>query len=510
MRSVSVSLSDELCRSYVDLTRHFDPAGAAVGGAPGTAGRLGHFDSESVREHTAAFRAIEAGIEELAVEDAADELDRTALLDDVRVTLFRIKEEQPHRRNPAFWMRHLCDALWAASRAEDRQAAAAACLREVPRFLQAAAATLSEPPAAFIDTAVALAGPAADQMGGLIRLLGGPDAPPDTVRAAADAEAALARFRLTLDSDLSAHADEHAFAAGERHFDRLLHHQHATTAGAPELWRHILRLEEQVEAGLRDLAREVRDDADWRAVLEARAMPLERAPLEVEGLRRHAARIGLPIAAEAPEFGTLPSHLALLEPLGRYIGGEARPGVVLLADGRAARAALPALSAELGGPGQHALASRAAGLRSEIRRRLAWNGVPAWGLYALKRLDDGTTWSDPPDRIVIRAHVLFRILLARLDISLHTLQASVAEAVVTLTERLPIPPTEALAAVRGVLMEPTRAAGAVAGCRELERLFTDRQREMGSAFSAARHHDDVLGFGGLPASLIRWGLGLED
>ena len=94
-----MSLSDDLCRSYLDLRWHFDPAAATLAGITEHDGRLGQFDRAAIREHLAAFRAIEAGIEELAVEDAADELDRTALLDDVRVTIFRIQHERPQSRN---------------------------------------------------------------------------------------------------------------------------------------------------------------------------------------------------------------------------------------------------------------------------------------------------------------------------------------------------------------------------------------------------------------------------
>jgi hypothetical protein len=56
---------------------------------------LGRFDSATVGEHLAAFRAIEAGVEELEVEDSADEIDRTALLDDIRVAIFRYQHERP-------------------------------------------------------------------------------------------------------------------------------------------------------------------------------------------------------------------------------------------------------------------------------------------------------------------------------------------------------------------------------------------------------------------------------
>ncbi|HEX9893415.1 MAG TPA: DUF885 family protein [Gemmatimonadales bacterium] len=506
-----MSLSDELCRSYLDLKWHFDPAGGALAGVPGTSGRLGHFDVASLRAHVAAFRAIEAGIEELEVEDSADELDRTALLDDVRVTLFRLQHERPNERNPAFWLKHLCDALWALRRATgpaDR--VALDCLTEVPRFLSDARATLSQPPAAFIDAARALTGPAAALLSGLAAIEGGGE----PAQAAAAAEAALARFQLLLDTELSAHADEHAFATGPEHFDRLLHHEHAIIAGAPELWRAILRLEEEQEGELRDLADQLGRGGDWRAALLERQQafaPADIMEFLTHGMkqRREAAdRAGLLLVPELPLFERMPEHAAQFEPLASYRPpSHAGPATIFVSDRPAVRMAMPALLTELAGPGMQVQGIRAATLPSEVRRAISENS--GWGLYAIELLEQAGGWPDLDTRLIIRAHVLYRVLLARLDIGLHTRQIGLAEAVTSLTERLPLQPFEALAAVRGILLEPTRAAGTIAGRRELLRLRDDRMEKEGAAFSPRRHHEEVLHFGGLPVPLIRWGLGLE-
>ena len=504
-----MSLSDELCRSYLDLKWHFDPAAGAVAGAPGALGRLGHFDAVSLREHLAAFRAIEAGIEELEVESTADELDRTALLDDVRVTIFRLQHERPPERNPAFWLRHLCDALWCLTRSDADPALVTACLNQVPRFFKDAAATLRQPPAAFIEAARALAGPAAE----LLAALAAEDTGPDRVEAAALAEAGLARFQLALDTELSAHADEYAFATGPEHFDRLLHHEHAIMAGAPELWRSILRLEEEQEAELQALAQQSGAES-WREALLSRRERI--SPADIRGLLTRdasdraaaAERAGLPLTTEQPQFDRLPDHLALLEPLASYQpSSNGSTGTVFVSDRPAVRIALPALFVELAGPGMHVQSSRAAKLASQVRRAISEN--TGWGLYAIELVDQAGGWPDSEGRLVVRAHVLYRVLLARLDIGLHTRQIGTDEAVAMLTARLPLEASEARAAVRGILLEPTRACGVIAGRRELLRLRDDRAAKEGPAFSARRHHEEVLGFGGLPVPLIRWGLGLD-
>jgi uncharacterized protein (DUF885 family) len=180
---------------------------------------------------------------------------------------------------------------------------------------------------------------------------------------------------------------------------------------------------------------------------------------------------------------------------------------VFVSDRPAVRIALPALFVELAGPGMHVQGSRAATLGSQVRRTISEN--TGWGLYAIELVDQAGGWPDPESRLVVRAHVLYRVLLARLDIGLHTRQIGIDEAINTLSQRLPLEPSEARVAVRGILLEPTRACGVIAGRRELLRLRDDRSSKEGTAFSARRHHEEVLGFGGLPVPLIRWGLGLD-
>ena len=153
-RVASVSLTDELCVSFRDLEAHFDPA---------QQGRLGRFDPATVREHLAAFRALEAGVEELEVEDAADEIDRTALLDDIRITIFRFQHERPQVRNPGFWLEHLCEAGWTGGRADGRTGSSSLeFLKSIPEFLQAAEETLKDPPSILVDLGRALVQPAAE------------------------------------------------------------------------------------------------------------------------------------------------------------------------------------------------------------------------------------------------------------------------------------------------------------------------------------------------------------
>ncbi|HEX9164960.1 MAG TPA: DUF885 family protein, partial [Gemmatimonadales bacterium] len=245
-----MSPTDELARSYLDLRWHFDPAAGSLEGAHEQDNRLGMFDAASVREHLAAFRSLEAAAEALDVESPDEEIDRTALIDEIRVAMFRLQHERPGARNPARWVGHLAEAL-APPRAEGRRGGGAegqallSRLRAVPAFLQSAEASLTEPAEPLVDLAAELIEPVADL---ITRRLAehGDDAElyPQLREAAMSAEGALARFRLALDTEIREQSETHAPGAGEEQFERLLHHQHAVRGGAPDLWRQILRLEE--------------------------------------------------------------------------------------------------------------------------------------------------------------------------------------------------------------------------------------------------------------------------
>src|SRR4051794_19383753 len=108
-----MSSVDELCRSYLDLKYHFDPAAASSAGLVVQDARLGRFDPETVREHLSGLRSVAGAVEALEVEELADEIDRTALLGELRSTIFRLEHERPHERNPIFWVNHVFQGLYA-------------------------------------------------------------------------------------------------------------------------------------------------------------------------------------------------------------------------------------------------------------------------------------------------------------------------------------------------------------------------------------------------------------
>src|SRR5262249_4152976 len=78
---------------------------------------------------------------------------------------------------------------------------------------------------------------------------------------------ALTRFGTALRDEIEPSPDPLSFAIGEEQFARRLHHEHALVAGAPELWRYGLRLQEETEEQLRELAAEM-GGTPWRELVD--------------------------------------------------------------------------------------------------------------------------------------------------------------------------------------------------------------------------------------------------
>ena len=101
-----------LIESYLDLRWHFDPVQATAAGRMEHDHRLGRFGGQEIKEYVAALRALANAVEELPLEELDDELDRTALLNEIRVSVHRFERERPHVRNPEYWLSHILQGLY--------------------------------------------------------------------------------------------------------------------------------------------------------------------------------------------------------------------------------------------------------------------------------------------------------------------------------------------------------------------------------------------------------------
>ena len=534
---------DDLCRSYLDLKYHFDPAAASSAGLVSHDARLGRFDAEAVREHAAALRSVAGAVEELEVDDVQQEIDRTALLGELRSTVYRLEHEQPHVRNPGFWLGHLFQGLYAVLARHDgaaggRAPAALERLRATSGFLEGARGTLREPPSVFVDTALGMLGGGGELVVQLAAAMAqeAPDLQSELQTAAGEALQALKRFGTALRDEIEPSADVHAFAIGEEQFSRRLHHEHALVSGAPELWRYGLHLQEETEAALTELAAEM-GGREWRAVVEELRTDAPE-PDELLGVYREeldrAHRfvqerdlVGIP---EGPvEVIPTPRFLVSLVPFAAYepppifLGAQTgrfyvtRPDSSLppaaLAQQRRGhcRHAIPAMVAHEAYPGHHLQLVRAQELPSQVRRHL-WTPVmvEGWALYCEQLMEETGYYGTVEARLFQLVNLLWRAVRIVLDIGLHTRGMSPQEAVDYMVRHLPIERSSAESEVRRYCAWPTYQLCYAVGRRELLRLRDAYREREGDRFTHRRFHDELLAYGGLPVSLARWGMDLGE
>ena len=534
---------DDLCRSYLDLKYHFDPAAASSAGLVAHDGRLGHFDPPAVREHVSALRSVAGALEELDLHDLQEEIDRTALLGELRSTVFRLEHERPHQRNPVFWVNHLFQGLYAVLARSDgatggRAPAALERLRAIPGFLDAARAALDQPPAVFVDSALAMLGGGGELVVQLAATLGAeaPELQDDLRSAAGAALEGLKRFGTALRDEIEPDADPHAFAIGEEQFARRLHFEHAVVAGAPELWRYGLSLQEETTAKLAALAAEL-GPRPWRELVDALR---DDAPSsddllgvyreELDRAHGFVVERDLAVVPSTPvDVVATPSFLAALVPFAAYEPPPiylpaqrgrfyvTRPDPSLPAEAATqqrrghCRHGIPAMVVHEAYPGHHLQLVTAQELGSEVRRHL-WTPVmvEGWALYCEQLMEEAGYYRTAEQRVFQLVNLLWRAIRIVLDVGLHTRGMTTREAVDYMVEHLPIERQSAEAEVRRYCAWPTYQLCYAVGRRELLRLRDDYRAAAGAAFEPRRFHDALLDYGGLPVSLARWGMGLEE
>ena len=523
-------------QSCFDLRWHFNPAAASAAGRRSQDGRLGTFDADSIRAHLAASKSLTGALEALEVDDAETEIDQTALLNDLRGTIHRFEREQPHVRNPSFWLSHLYQGLYTLlNRGWDppgeRAVALVERLRATPLFLAAALETLKHPAPILVQTAAAMLD-SGDRLIGQAAAACRPDypGPPEEVdQAAAGARVALARLKFALDADMASSTDEQAFAIGEEQFNRRLYFEHAVNHTAPELWRFGMHLVEEVEAELAVMARAMDPARSWREQIERLR---EAAPVQGDRVAAYRAAINRARGfVEQHGLVSIPDGNLLVEPTPDFLrpmipfAGYWPPGpyapdrtgwfYVTIGDGGGSLGRseheLVGTALHEGYPGHHLHNLTMQASTSEVRR-VIWSPltVEGWALYCEEMMGEEGFYQEPGQRLFQRMHLLWRAVRVLLDIGLHTRGMSPSSARLFLLDRIPIQPNEAEAEVRRSCAWPSYHVCYALGWREIRQLRADFRARAGDAYRLRAFHDAFLKYGGLPVSYARWGMGLPE
>lgn len=530
-----MTATSDLYRSYLDLRWHFDPASATSAGLKGYNDRLGDFSAERMREHMVAFKAIAVAVEQIEVEDTDDEIDRTAFLDEVRIRIARFEREKPHVHDPAYWLSHLYRAFHSLMREPectpvDRARGLLGRLKATPAFLKSARETVQDPPRIFLDTATALADAGPRLLADAARAIreGDPSLAVTVDDALSEAETALNRFALALRGDFRAHHDDLSFAIGEDQFNRRLHHEHALRAGAPELYRYGLHLADEVGKEVEALARQLNPTAGWRSVVEklrAQSSPNDdlvgRFRDSVERARSFLQQHDLVTIPEGRlDVIETPEFLRPLMPFAAYtppaVFGQEPVGIFYVTSPAAGTSPGQHSLFEVGPtavheawPGHHLQMLTARKASSEVRR-VSWTPVTVegWALYCEELMGDHGFFTSVEEKLFQRLHLLWRAVRIVLDIGLHTRGMTPDQAVDMLVDRVAMDRSKAQAEVSRYCAWPTYQLCYAVGRRELLHLRDAWRTAVGPSVPIRKFHDAVLGYGGLPISLIRWGMGL--
>ena len=538
---MAVGALREIARSYFDLRWHLDPVAATQAGLTDYDDRFGRFSPDALRPHLAALKSIGSALEGAPAESLDDEIDRTALLNEIRVMLCRFERLRPQAKNPEFWLSHLLGGLHHLLLSADRTpaekaAAAIGRLEDIPEFLEDLKASLDEPVRVFVETALRMTEGGRLLVKELAAALGA-QAPMHAARltaAAEQASAALLAFEGNLERWLEM-GTEH-FAIGEEAFNFLLHYQHALRDTAPELWRYGLRLKEEIEADLVRLATRL-DGKPWPELVDklrgdhpAPSELVDAYAKEMARARDFVEQRKLAPIPKAP-LGVIPTP-AFMRPVIPYAAYDS-PGAysrdrtgwfyVTVPDSRLPREQqerilrdhcryeLAATALHEGYPGHHLQLVIAKELPSHVRKNL-WTPltVEGWALYCEDMMGEEGFYASDQELFFQRVHLLWRAMRILLDVGLHTRGMTREQAVDQMVNELHVERGNAEAEVRRYCAWPAYQLCYAVGRRELLRLRDDFRKAKGNSFTLRAFHDAVLPYGGLPVTLIRWGLGLGE
>jgi len=526
----------ELVGSYLDLRWQLDPVAATQAGVHAHDGRLGEFARPQIKVALAALKAMASAFEYCEAGSLADEVDQTAVLNDLRATVARFEKEKPHERSAEFHLSHLLDGLFALllrpdQPAEARGRALAERLKAAPRFLKDARETLRRPARVFTETALAVAQGGRALFGEAMEEFAAGLAPAGRaalLEALGDARTAFDEFVEFVGGELLDRSDAD-FAIGTDQFNFRLHFEHALRESAPELLRFGEALVKAQEAELVRRAEVLAPGVSWRELVRRlRQLHPPRAALvgeyggAMERARRFVGEHDLMTIPEGKlEVVATPAFMQPLIPFAAYdppgAFAPSRTGwfYVSVPDESQLREhsvhELGTTALHEGYPGHHvqflAAQAQASPVRKVLGTPLSWEG---WALYCEQMMGEQGFYAHPEEAFFQQMHMLWRAVRVVLDVRLQTCGMTVEQAVRYMMDTLDLARPSAEAEVRRYCGNPGQALCYAVGCHELMRLRDDCRRREGGAFSLKRFHDEVLSYGGLPVSLMRWGMGLGE
>jgi uncharacterized protein (DUF885 family) len=134
--------------------------------------------------------------------------------------------------------------------------------------------------------------------------------------------------------------------------------------------------------------------------------------------------------------------------------------------------------------------------------------VEGWALYCEELMAEEGYFASLEQRLFQRLHLLWRAIRIVLDVGLHTRGMTPVEATDYMVDHLAMDRGRAAAEVSRYCAWPTYQLCYAVGRREILHLRDAYRDREGGSFQLQQFHNEFLSYGGLPVSLIRWGMGL--
>jgi uncharacterized protein (DUF885 family) len=134
--------------------------------------------------------------------------------------------------------------------------------------------------------------------------------------------------------------------------------------------------------------------------------------------------------------------------------------------------------------------------------------IEGWALYCEDMMGEQGFYTTLEERFFQKLALLWRGVRIIADVGLHTRGMSIEEATKLLVDRVHFDTDHATAEVRRYCAHPAYQVCYAVGRRDLKALRDTYRDSQGDKYSQSRFHKEVLRYGGLPVSFMRWGMGL--
>jgi len=322
------------------------------------------------------------------------------------------------------------------------------------------------------------------------------------------------------------------FAAGEELFEELLREDHLLDYTAEELLKTGWKLFEETQAEMEELARKLDPQKTAKELLEEAKADHPRAEELLEVYRRELARVRKFVLER--EVATIPEGESLkVEPTPPFLRGiipyaaylmpgpleEKQEGIFFVTpvDPESPEeeqeeklkghsyVKLPITVLHEAYPGHHLQlvhANRVGSLPRKLGAFVSTLFIEGWAFYCEELMERLGYINKPLQRLGRLNDQLWRAARIILDVSLHTGEMTVEEAIDFLVDRVGLERTNARAEVRRYTLSPTQPMSYLIGKLEILKLIEEYKRRHPDA-SLKELHDAILSCGSLPPRLIR-------